>query len=158
MTITRYLSLFDFQMQGCSQSSHVFANNISSTGTSVHMEFGEVNLHMAEEYQECLRDSLFGVETNTGSLMHVGKICLDWGKKDMESSEGDGPKSKLTLSVDVTGMGFFLTLKRVGSVISTALSFKSLLKSFSGSKKKTTTKPSRACFQAIREGDSNFKI
>lgn len=118
-------------MQGCSQSSHVFANNISSTGTSVHMEFGELNLHMAEEYQECLRDSLFGVETNTGSLMHVGKICLDWGKKDIE---GDG---KLVLSIDVTGMGFFLTLERVGSVISTALSFKNLLKSLSA----TSIKP-----------------
>ncbi|KAH7846573.1 hypothetical protein Vadar_015665 [Vaccinium darrowii] len=136
MTVVLYDLRGSSLYHGCSQSSHVFANNISSTGTSVHMEFGEVNLHMAEEYQECLRDSLFGVETNTGSLMHVGKICLDWGKKDMESSEGDGPKSKLTLSVDVTGMGFFLTLKRVGSVISTALSFKSLLKSFSGSKKK----------------------
>ncbi|KAF7139251.1 hypothetical protein RHSIM_Rhsim07G0212900 [Rhododendron simsii] len=136
MTIVLYDLRGSSLYHGCSQSSHVFANNISSTGTSVHMEFGELNLHMAEEYQECLRDSLFGVETNTGSLMHVRKICLDWGKKDMESIEGDGPNSKLVLSIDVTGMGSFLTLKRVGSVISTALSFKNLLKSLSATSKK----------------------
>ncbi|KAI8537591.1 hypothetical protein RHMOL_Rhmol09G0036000 [Rhododendron molle] len=110
-------------MQGCSQSSQV-------------LEGGELNLHMAEVCQECLRDSLFGVETNTGSLMHVGKFCLGWGTKDMESIQGDGPKSTLVLSNDVTGMSSFLTLKRVGSVTSTALSCKYLSKSLSTSSKK----------------------
>lgn len=118
---------------GCSQSSHVFANNISSTGTSVHMELGELNLHMADEYQECLKECLFGVETNTGSLMHIAKISLDWGKKDMDSLEEEGPKCKLVLSVDVTGMGVYLTYKRVESLISTAFSFKALLKNLSTS-------------------------
>ncbi|XP_058224972.1 protein SABRE isoform X2 [Rhododendron vialii] len=157
MTIVLYDLRGSSLYHGCSQSSHVFANNISSMGTSVHMEFGELNLHMAEEYQECLRDSLFGVETNTGSLMHVGKICLDWGKKDMESIEGDGPNSKLVLSIDVTGMGSFLTLKRVGSVISTALSFKNLLKSLSATSKKPhqnrgglASKPSGKGIQLIK--------
>ncbi|KAL6983113.1 hypothetical protein U1Q18_016507 [Sarracenia purpurea var. burkii] len=53
----------------------------------------------------------------------------------MESLEGDGPRSKLVLSVDVTGMGIFLTLKHVESLISMAMSFKSLLKSLSAPSK-----------------------
>ncbi|PON89822.1 FMP [Trema orientale] len=123
---------------GCSQSSHVFANNISNTGTSVHMELGELNLHLADEYQECLKENLFGVESNSGSLVHVAKVSLDWGKKDMESSEEGGPMSKLVLSVDVTGMGVYFTFKRVESLISTALSFQALLKTLSASGKRTS--------------------
>nr|GEW46246.1 hypothetical protein [Tanacetum cinerariifolium] len=118
---------------GCSQSSHVFANNISSAGTAVHLELGELNLHMADEYQESLRETLFGVETNTGSLLHIAKISLDWGKKDKESAQQDSLKFILVLSVDVTGMGVNLTFKRVQSLLSTALLFKSLLKSSSPS-------------------------
>lgn len=116
---------------GCSQSSHVFANNISSTGTAVHLELGELNLHMADEYQECLRESLFGVETNTGALLHIAKISLDWGKKDKESLQEDSSKFVLVLSVDITGMSVHLTFKRVQSLLSTALLFKALLKSSS---------------------------
>ncbi|KAK4850773.1 hypothetical protein QYF36_009700 [Acer negundo] len=125
---------------GCSQSSHVFANNISSTGTSVHMELGELNLLMADEYQESLKESLFGVESNSGSLMHIAKLSLDWGKKDVESSEEDGLKSKLVLSVDVTGMGVYFTFKHVESLIVTAMSFKALLKSLSPSKRTTQSR------------------
>ncbi|KAM6552475.1 hypothetical protein CsatB_013237 [Cannabis sativa] len=123
---------------GCSQSSHVYANNISDTGTAVHMELGELNLHLADEYQECLKENPFGVESNSGSLVHIAKVSLDWGKKDMESSEEDGPRCKLVLSVDVTGMGVYLTFKRVESIISTAMSFQALLKTLSASGKRTS--------------------
>ncbi|GFY96064.1 similar to HYPERSENSITIVE TO PI STARVATION 4 [Actinidia rufa] len=157
MTIVLYDLIDSPLYHGCSQSSHAFANNISSTGTSVHMELGELNLHMADEYQECIKDSLFGVETNIGSLMHIGKISLDWGKNDKESFEEDGPESKLVLSADVTGMGIFLTLKRVESLISTALSFKSLLKSLSASSKRSpqsrgghSSKPSGKGIQLVK--------
>lgn len=136
--------MLDFLVQGCSQSSHVFANNISNTGTTVHMELGELNLHMADEYQECLKESLFGVESNSGSLINVAKVSLDWGKKDMESSEEDGPKSKLVLSVDVTGMGVFFTFKRVESLISTAMSFQALLKNMSSSERRTSQSRGRS--------------
>ncbi|GMN40176.1 hypothetical protein TIFTF001_009410 [Ficus carica] len=124
------------EMTGCSQSSHVFANNISNTGMAVHMELGELNLHMADEYQECLKENPFGVESNSGSLVHIAKISLDWGKKDIESSEEDGTRCKLALSVDVTGMGVYFTFKRVESLISTAMSFQALLKTLSASGKK----------------------
>lgn len=107
-------------------------------GTTVHTELGELNLHLADEYQECLKESVFGVESNCGSIMHIAKVSLDWGKKDVESSEDDGPKCRLGLSVDVTGMGVCLTYKRVESLVSTAISFQALLKSLSASKKKST--------------------
>ncbi|KAF8029833.1 hypothetical protein BT93_E2300 [Corymbia citriodora subsp. variegata] len=133
--------LYDFSglplYHGCSQSSHIFANNISTTGPSVHMELGEINLHMEDEYQECLKENLFGVESNSGSLIHIAKVSLDWGKKDMESSEEDITRSKLALSVDVTGMGVYFTLKRVESLISTALAFQALFKSLSASRKRS---------------------
>ncbi|KAJ8541282.1 hypothetical protein K7X08_002098 [Anisodus acutangulus] len=140
---------------GCSQSSHVFANNISSTGTVVHMELGEFNLNMSDEYRECLKESLFGVETNMGSLIYIAKISVDWGKKDMDSPE-DSLNYKTVLSVDVTGMGVHLTFRRIGSLMSTALSFKRLLKSLSGSGKKPhnrvtkSSKPSRKGIQLIK--------
>ncbi|GER37363.1 Golgi-body localisation protein domain [Striga asiatica] len=120
---------------GCSQSSHIFANNISGTGTTLHLELGELNLHMSDEYQECLKESLFGVETNTGSLMHIAKISLDLGKKDMDPPE-DGLKSKMVLGADVTGMGVYLTYRRLESLVSTALSVKALGKKLSASNKK----------------------
>ncbi|CAJ1974051.1 unnamed protein product [Sphenostylis stenocarpa] len=124
--------------EGCSQSSHLFANNISNMGTTVHTELGELNLHLADEYQECLKESVFGVESNCGSIMHIAKVNLDWGKKDVESSEEDGPRCRLGLAVDVTGMAICLTFKRVESLVSTAISFQALLKSLSASKKKVT--------------------
>ncbi|KAF9603303.1 hypothetical protein IFM89_034652 [Coptis chinensis] len=139
MTVVLY-SIFGARLyHGCSQSSHVFANNISNTGTAVHMELGELHLHMADEYQECLKESLFGVETNSGSLMHIAKVSLDWGKKEMESHDEHGlGRCKLVLSVDVTGMGVYFSFQRVESLISTAMSFQAILKDISPSGKKET--------------------
>ncbi|XP_010277543.1 PREDICTED: protein SABRE [Nelumbo nucifera] len=124
---------------GCSQSSHLFANNIATTGVALHMEFGELHLHLADEYQECLKESLFGMETNSGSLVHIAKVSLDWGKKDTESPEEHGStKSKLVLSVDVTGMGVYFSFQRVESLISTVMSFQALFRSLSASGKRLT--------------------
>lgn len=145
-------------LQGCSQSSHVFANNISSMGTAVHMELGELNLHMADEYQESLKESLFGVESNSGSLMHIAKISLDWGKKDMESPEENGLKSKLVLSVDVTGMGVYFTIKRVESLIVTALSFQALFKSLSASSQRTTQSRGAYASKSSGKGTRLLKV
>lgn len=143
-------------MQGCSQSSHVFANNISNTGTTLHMELGELNLHMADEFQDCLKETLFTMESNSGSLVHIAKVSLDWGKKDMESSEGDTSKCKLVLAVDVTGMGVYFTFKRVESLISSAMSFKAFLETLSASGKSTSksrvrsSKPSGKSAQLLK--------
>ncbi|CAN0906547.1 Protein SABRE [Linum grandiflorum] len=128
---------------GCTQSSHVFANNISNMGTTVHMELGELNLHMADEYQECLKESPFIVESNSGALLHVPKVILDWGKKETEASEEDGGKCKLVLSVDVTGMAIHLNFKRLESLVVAAVSFQALARSLSPGKKTTQTRGGR---------------
>ncbi|KAL2893065.1 Protein SABRE [Bienertia sinuspersici] len=121
---------------GCSQSSHVFSNNISSKGTAVHAEFGELNLHLADEYQECLKECLFGVETNSGCLLHVAKVSLDWGKKDVDKLPEGGPKSVSALTIDVTGMGIYFTMRRIESLIVTAISLSTLFKKLSGAGKR----------------------
>lgn len=116
----------------------MFANNVSNMGTAIHLELGEINLHMADEYQECSKESLFVVESNSGALMNIGKVSVDWGKKDMESSEEGGPRSKLVLSVDITSMGVYFTFRRVESLVTTAMSFQTLFKNLSASGKRTT--------------------
>ncbi|KAK2394597.1 protein SABRE [Trifolium repens] len=125
---------------GCLQSPHIFANNISNMGTSVHIELGEFNLQLANENKEWLNESIFGVESDSGSIIHISKVSMDWGKKDMKSSEEDGPKCIPGLAVDVTCMGIYLTIKRLESLISTAISFQSLMKSFSSNKKSTQSR------------------
>ncbi|CAA6657811.1 unnamed protein product [Spirodela intermedia] len=112
---------------GCSQSSHLFANNI------------------AYEYQECLKENLFGVETNSDSLMHIARVSLDWGHKEIESSEEPNSKHwKLICCVDITGMGVFFDLKNVESLISTVMSFRSLLRRLSTGRKMTDRRSTKA--------------
>ncbi|XP_058747798.1 protein SABRE-like isoform X1 [Vicia villosa] len=125
---------------GCLQSPHLFANNISNMGTSVHIELGEFNLQLADENKEWLKESIFGVESDSGSIMQITKVSLDWGKKDMKSSEEDGAMSMLGLSIDVTSMGIYLTIKRLETLISTAISVQALMKSLSSKKKSTQSR------------------
>ena len=115
----------------------MFANNISNKGTAVHAEFGELNLHLADEYQECMKECLFGVETNSGCLLHVAKVSLDWDKKDADKLPEGDPKSTAALTVDVTGMGIYFTMRRVESLVVTALSLLGLFKKLSGAGKRT---------------------
>ncbi|CAN0873523.1 Protein SABRE [Linum grandiflorum] len=126
--------------RGCAQSSQVFANNISAMGTTVHSELSELNLHMADEHQECLKESPFIVDSNSGAILHVPKFILDWGKKDTEPSEEDGAKCKLVLSIDVTGTSVNLNFKRLESLVATAVSFQVLAKSLSSGKKTTQSR------------------
>ncbi|KAG8654887.1 hypothetical protein MANES_05G189400v8 [Manihot esculenta] len=119
------------------QSSHVFANNVSSKGITLHLELGLLNFLMADECQERLKESSV-VESNSGAIVHIAKLSLDWGKKDVESSEEDKARCKLVLSVEVNGMGVHVNFKRIQSFVVTAISYQSFLKSLSGSTKKTT--------------------
>ncbi|KAG5064000.1 Protein SABRE [Glycine soja] len=129
---------------GCLQSTHLSANNISNMGTTVHTELGELNLNLANENEECLKERIFGAESKSGYILHITKVSLDWGKKDLKSSEEGAPKCVLGLSVNMTSMGVYLTFKRVESFISTAISFQVLFKSLSASKKKTTQTRARS--------------
>ncbi|CAN4115175.1 unnamed protein product [Withania somnifera] len=113
--------------QGCSQSLHVFSNNSSSADAAVQVEIFDFNLNMSDEHQERLKD-LFGIEINT-SLIHIAKVSLDLGRKDLDSPE-DGLNCKKVLSVDFAGMSMFLTYRRLASLIAAAFSFKRFIKSF----------------------------
>ncbi|KAF8377399.1 hypothetical protein HHK36_030776 [Tetracentron sinense] len=159
MTIVLYSISGSPLYHGCSQSSHLFANNIASTGTAVHMELGELHLHMADEYQEFFKESIFGVETNSTSLMHIAKVSVDWGKKDTESLEEQGvSRCKLVLSVDVSGMGLCFSFQRVESLISAALSFQTLFKSMSASGKRTTQNRGGRPSKSSGKGTRHLKL
>ncbi|KAJ0982380.1 hypothetical protein J5N97_010635 [Dioscorea zingiberensis] len=128
---------------GCSQSSHLFSNNIASKGVQVHAELGELHLHMADEYQE-FKENIFDVETNSNSLMHIARVSLDWGQREIESHEGhDSDKLHLIFSIDISGMDVQFGLKHVESFIVTMISFKALLKSLSSNKRSTENKEGR---------------
>ncbi|XP_038996632.1 protein SABRE-like [Hibiscus syriacus] len=144
ITIVLY-SISDVPLyQGCLQSSYVLASDISSTGPTVHTELGELNLRVADENQECLKENISSVKSNSVSLLHVAKVNLDWGKKDMESSEDGGTRCKLVLYADVAGMGIYSTYKHVESLIVTAISIEALFKNPSASKKATQSRTSRS--------------
>ncbi|XP_042416673.1 LOW QUALITY PROTEIN: protein SABRE-like [Zingiber officinale] len=124
---------------GCSQSSHLFANNIACKGIQVHMELGELQLHMEDEYQECLKENLFGVETNSGSLMHIARLSLDWGQKEIESKEQQGlTRWMLVFSADISGMGINFGFQHIESLVYNLMSYRTLIKTLSSSNKRAT--------------------
>ncbi|WZZ77966.1 hypothetical protein YC2023_098538 [Brassica napus] len=112
-----------------SQSSHVFANNISSMDTAIDVELGELNLHLADEYQQCYKENILGTEPNSGLLMHIEKISLNWARRDC--------RNDLVLSVNVTTMRIYLSYKRVESFTTNAVSFEALVKKLTVSGEKT---------------------
>ncbi|KAG0455571.1 hypothetical protein HPP92_024863 [Vanilla planifolia] len=140
---------------GCSQSSHLFANNIASQGIQVHAELGEVHFYLEEEYQKCVKQDLFDMEANSGSLLHMARVSVDWGLREFGTNEEqDSNRLKLVFSVDVTGMGVYFGFRHIESLVTTMYSFKSFLKSLpvsgrrdshdkSGNVNKATTKGTR---------------
>lgn len=116
-------------LQFYSQSSHVFANNISSMDTAIDVELGELNLHLADEYQQCYKENILGTEPNSGLLMHIEKISLNWARRDC--------RNDLVLSVNVTTMRIYLSYKRVESFTTNAVSFEALVKKLTVSGEKT---------------------
>ncbi|PKU72499.1 hypothetical protein MA16_Dca014542 [Dendrobium catenatum] len=130
MTVVLY-SLNDVPLYyGCAQSSHLFANNIASKGVQVHAELGEVHFYMADEYQKCLKLDLFDSEANFGSLLHMARVGLDWGLREMEAHEDqDSNRLKLVFAIDITGMGLYFGFSHIESLLLTLSSFQSFLKS-----------------------------
>ncbi|RWW48513.1 hypothetical protein BHE74_00045406 [Ensete ventricosum] len=94
---------------------------------------------MEDEYQECIKENVFGVDTNSGSLMHIARLSLDWGQKEIESKEKqDLSRWMLVFSVDISGMGINFGFQHVESLVCNLMSFRSLIKSFSSSSKRAT--------------------
>ncbi|OAY71523.1 Protein SABRE [Ananas comosus] len=132
MTIVLYSPNGSALYHVCSQSSHLFANNIASKGIQVHTELGELHLHMEDEYQEFLKENVFGVETYSGSLIHIARVSLDWGHREIEPQEKpELVQLALVFSVDISGMGVQFGFKHVEYLVSNLMSFKTLFKGLS---------------------------
>ncbi|KAH9297125.1 hypothetical protein KI387_028807, partial [Taxus chinensis] len=129
---------FDIPRQGCSQSSHLYVNNIKSEKISVHMELGELHLHVADEEHGCLKESLFAVETNSESLLHISRVSVEWGLRETEFLEDDKIEQRtLTLAIEVSGSSVCLSLQRLQLLVFTFMSYAAVLKSVSAIKNMT---------------------
>uniref|UniRef100_A0A0E0D4L1 FMP27/BLTP2/Hobbit GFWDK motif-containing RBG unit domain-containing protein n=1 Tax=Oryza meridionalis TaxID=40149 RepID=A0A0E0D4L1_9ORYZ len=119
----------------CSQSSHLYANNIASKGIQIHTELGELQVHMQDEYKEFLKGNVFGVDTYSGSLMHIARVSLDWGYRGPEI-EDMVETSRLTLvfSIDISGICVKFGFKHLESVVLNLMTFRTLFKSLASSR------------------------
>lgn len=124
-----------FISQICSQSSHLYANNIASKGIQIHTELGELQVHMQDEYKEFLKGNVFGVDTYSGSLMHIARVSLDWGYRGPEI-EDMVETSRLTLvfSIDISGICVKFGFKHLESVVLNLMTFRTLFKSLASSR------------------------
>ncbi|KAJ1691792.1 hypothetical protein LUZ63_015947 [Rhynchospora breviuscula] len=128
---------------GCSQSSHLFANNIATKGIQVNTELGELQLHMEDEYQEFVKENVFGVDAYSGSLLNISRLSFDWGHREVETQENpDLSPWALVFSVDISGMAVQFGFKHTESLLLNLLSFKTLFKSLSSSVKRSVDKSS----------------
>ncbi|KAK8943364.1 hypothetical protein KSP40_PGU018540 [Platanthera guangdongensis] len=144
---------------GCSQSSHLFANNISSMGDQVHAELGEVHFYMEDEYQKYLKLDFFDVDANCGSLLYMARVSLDWGLREMEAhEEQDSSQLKLVFAVDVSGMGIDFGFHHIESLMLTLTSFQSFLRSLPVSSKRGVHGKAGYSRKATTKGTQNFKL
>lgn len=159
MTVVLY-SLNDAPLYyGCSQSSHLFANNIASKGVQVHAELGEVHFYMADEYQKCLKLDLFDAEANFGSLLHMARVGLEWGLREMETNEEqDSNRLKLVFAIDITGMGLYFGFSHIESLLLTLSSFQSFFKSLPISRKRDLHDKAGHSRNAITNGTRIIKL
>ncbi|KAJ3674692.1 hypothetical protein LUZ60_005308 [Juncus effusus] len=143
---------------GCSQSSHLFANNIASKGIQIHTELGEIQLHVEDEYHEFLKENVFGVDSYSHSLINISRLSLDWGYKETEENQNQNQELSSLLQqvfcVDISGMGVQFGFKHVESFLSNLLSFKTLFKTLN------SKKPSEKAVKKKPRGNNNkiFKL
>ncbi|KAF8733896.1 hypothetical protein HU200_014751 [Digitaria exilis] len=114
----------------CSQSSHLFANNIASKGIQIHTELGELLVHMEEEYREFMKENRFGVYTYSGSLMHIARVSLDWGYRESDVQDMiETSRHALVLSIDTSDIEVKFGFKHLESLVLNLMSFRTLFKS-----------------------------
>lgn len=108
----------------------MFANNIASKGIQIHTELGELLVHMEEEYREFLKDNRFGVDTYSGSLMHIARVSLDWGYGESDVQDMiETSRHALLLSIDVSEIEVKFGYKHLESLLLNLMSFRTLFKS-----------------------------
>lgn len=137
MTIMLYSSSGLVLYHVCCQSSHLFANNIASKGIQIHTELGEMLVHMEDGYREFLKENIFGVDTYSGSLMHIARVSLDWGYREIEVQDmAETSRLALVFSVDISGIGVKFSFKHLESLVLNLMSFRTLLKDLSSSRER----------------------
>ncbi|KAM0897907.1 hypothetical protein ACQ4PT_022264 [Festuca glaucescens] len=141
MTVMLYSPSGLVLYHACCQSSHVFANNIASKGIQIHTELGEMLVHMEDGYREFLKENIFGVDTYSGSLMHIARVSLDWGYREIDIQDmAETSRLVLVFSIDISGIGVKFGLKHLESLVLNLMSFRALFKDLSSSRQKDKEK------------------
>jgi hypothetical protein len=143
-------------LQACSQSSHLFANNIASKGIQIHTELGELLVHMEDEYREFLKENIYGVDTCSGSLMHIARVSLDWGYRD--EAQDMIETRKLVFSIDISDTRVKFGFKHLESLVLNLMSFKTLFKSLQLSGERPKEKNLEHTGKKKRKGVEILKI
>ncbi|PKA58310.1 hypothetical protein AXF42_Ash013035 [Apostasia shenzhenica] len=159
MTILLY-SLNDLPLYYvCSQSSHLFANNIACKGLQVHAELGELHYYMEDEYQKCLKQDLLGVEANSGSLLHIARVSLDWGLREMETHEEEDPNRLIQVfATDISSIELSFGFRHIESLILTLTSLHSFVKSLPLSGKQNIHDKIGHSSQTVSKGTRIFNL
>ncbi|KAG0466923.1 hypothetical protein HPP92_018503 [Vanilla planifolia] len=145
--------------RGCFQSCNLSASNLATKGIQMHTKLSELVFLIEDGYTAQSNHNLLGKEVKAGSLMHINQLNIDWGHKEMQSHEKDHSQScKIVLSIDVTGMGVFLSFKQVESLISTMLSFKTLLKGLLPSDRKVAQSKMTVLNKKASKGTRIIKV
>ncbi|CAH8337276.1 unnamed protein product [Eruca vesicaria subsp. sativa] len=113
-----------------SDSLLVTASNMSSRGTCVQMDLNELSLCMVDEQGVCLKESLFGLESSSGSLINIRKVRLESGKKE----EADASKGKQTMMVNVSEISLLFSYKSIETLVVNAMSIQAFIKRLTGAK------------------------
>lgn len=143
----------------CCQSSHVFANNIASKGIQIHTELGEMLVHMEDGYREFLKENIFGVDTYSGSLMHIARVSLDWGYREIEVQDmAETCRLALVFSIDISGIGVKFGFKHLESLLLNLMSFRDLFKNLSSSREKDREKDLEERRKKKRKGIEILKL
>ncbi|CAN7136702.1 unnamed protein product [Brassica rapa subsp. narinosa] len=117
-----------------SDSLLVTANNMSSKGTCVQLELNELSLCMVDEQGGCLNESLFGLESPSGSLISIRKVKLESGKKE----EAGGSLGKQTMVANVSEISLLFSYKSFETLVVNAMSIQGFVKRLTGASNKNT--------------------
>ncbi|KAL0741395.1 hypothetical protein Bca4012_082908 [Brassica carinata] len=118
-----------------SDSLLVTANNMSSKGTCVQTELNELSLCTVDEQGGCLKESLFGLESSSGSLINIRKVKLESGKKE--------EAGKQTTVVNVSEISLLFSYKSFETLVVNAMSIQGFIKRLTGSTSNKSTQAHR---------------
>ncbi|KAH0929637.1 hypothetical protein HID58_015364 [Brassica napus] len=117
-----------------SDSLLVTANNMSSKGTCAQLELSELSLGMVDEQGGCLNESLFGLESSSGSLINIRKVKLESGKKE----EAGGSLGKQTMVANVSEISLLFSYKSFETLVVNAMSIQGFVKRLTSASNKNT--------------------